>query len=547
MSQGKETPRQKMIGMMYLVLMAMLALNVSKDVLNAFVLVDEGLTSTTGNFAKKNDVYYQEFDRAAAENPVKAGPWQVKALEVKRRADELHQYLQDLKYMIVIKSEGEDTHAIHEGNIHGGLILGKDNVNLAAEIMIGADGGGRANDLKMAIGGFREHLISIISEENETIRTSIESNLATEERMVLSHGKEEKQSWEISHFDQMPLIAVITLMSKMQNDVRNSESETLNYLYSQIDAGSFKFNLIEPVIIPKSNHVIQGNDFEASVFMAAFDTTQEPIVYIGAYDSTVSDDGIVEYKMIGTLGTDFDTIPVTGGKGVYKIRGSSLGEEKWGGIIALKRMDGSYTNKPFSSSYTVAPPALVVSPTEMNVFYNGIDNPVEISVPGYPANAIRASINNGRMPGSGTRWTASPNRLGTAKVSVSVMIDGVSRSMGTKEFRVEPVPPPRATLGGRIGGTLRRSEVLSELGLKAQMPEYFKFGGVSFQITSYEFEVIVQNLTAREIVTGANFTPAVRDYLRNVRAGSNTYFTNIKAVGPDGGVVTLPPLVIKIR
>lgn len=533
---------------MYLVLMAMLALNVSKDVLNAFVLVDEGLTNTTGNFAKKNNVYYQEFDRAAAENPVKAGPWQAKALEVKRRADELHQYLQDLKYKIIIKSEGEDTHAIHEGDIIGGLILGKDNTTLAAEIMIGADGGGRANDLKMAIGGFREHLISLISEENETIRASIESNLATEERIVLSHGKEEMQSWEISHFDQMPLIAVITLLSKMQNDVRNSESETLNYLYGQIDAGSFKFNLIEPVIIPKSNHVIRGNDFEASVFMAAFDTTQEPIVYIGAYDSIVSDDGMVEYKMRGILGTDFDTIPVTGGKGVYKIRGSSLGEMKWGGIIALKRMDGSYTNKPFSSSYTVAPPALVVSPTEMNVFYNGIDNPVEISVPGYPANAIRPSINNGVMRGSGTRWTVSPNRLGTAKVSVSVMIDGVSRSMGTKDFRVERVPPPLPTLAGKKGGTLRRSAVLAELGLKAEMPEWFKFGGVSYTITSFEFEALVQGFTKRVQNQGANFSPEIRQVLREqIRSNSGVYFNEIKAVGPDGSVVTLPTLGIRVQ
>ena len=93
MAHGKETPRQKMIGMMYLVLMAMLALNVSKDVLDAFVLVDEGLTKTTQNFAEKNDVYYKEFDRAAAENPVKAGPWQNKAIEVKRRADERNLFL----------------------------------------------------------------------------------------------------------------------------------------------------------------------------------------------------------------------------------------------------------------------------------------------------------------------------------------------------------------------------------------------------------------------------------------------------------------------
>ncbi|MBA7557391.1 hypothetical protein ES705_50144 [subsurface metagenome] len=309
MASGKETPRQKMIGMMYLVLMAMLALNVSKDVLNAFVLVDEGLVNTTENFAKKNDVYYQEFNRAAAENPVKAGPWQDKALEVKRKADELYDYLQELKLEIITASEGKESEAIEGDKIHGIEIRAKDDTQIPAQIMIGPDGGGKANDLEAAIGELREYLISLISEENETVRLSIESNLGTHDHM--SHG--EMQSWQISHFDQMPLIAVITLMSKMQNDVRNAESETLNYLYSQIDAGSFKFNLIEPVIIPKSNHVIRGNEFQAYVFMAAFDTTQEPIVYIGKYDSIVSDDGTVQYNMVGNLGTDYDTVPVSGG------------------------------------------------------------------------------------------------------------------------------------------------------------------------------------------------------------------------------------------
>jgi gliding motility-associated protein GldM len=544
MAHGKETPRQKMIGMMYLVLMAMLALNVSKDVLNAFVLVDEGLTNTTENFAKKNDVYYQEFDRAAAENPVKAGPWQDKALDVKRRADELHEFIQELKYQIIIKSEGKDTEAIKDDEIHGGDILGKDDTAIPAEIMIGPDGGGKANDLKMAIEEFREHLTSLISEENETVRASIESNLATDEHM--SHG--EMQSWQVSHFDQMPLIAVVTLMSKMQNDVRNAESETLNYLYTQIDAGSFKFNLIEPVIIPKSNHIIRGTDFEASVFMAAFDTTQEPIVYIGAYDSIVADDGTVEYNMVGKLGTDYDTVPVTGGKGVYKIRPSSLGEKKWGGIISLKRMDGSFTNKPFSASYIVAEPALVVSPTEMNVFYNAIDNPVEISVPGYPANAIRASINNGRMVGKGTRYTVTPNRVGTAKVSVTVTVDGKSRSMGAKDFRVEKVPPPFPTLAGKRAGALRRSAALAEIGLKAEMPEWFKFGGVSYTITGFEYEATVQGFTQRLSNRGANFSSEIRQSLREqVRANSNVYFNEIKAVGPDGSVVTLPTLGIRIQ
>jgi gliding motility-associated protein GldM len=412
--------------------------------------------------------------------------------------------------------------------------------------MIGHDDGGKANDLKVAIEEYREFLLSYVPEENESLRESILLSLNTDDRQQKDG---DWQNWQYSHFDRTPLVAIIALMSKMQSDVRNAESETLSYLYTQIEAGSFNFNLIEPVIIPKSNHVIRGNNYEASVFMAAFDTTQEPIVYIGEYDSTISDDGTVEYHMVGTQGQDFDTIPVQGGKGIYRVPTSSLGEKKWGGIISLKRLDGSFTNKPFHDiSYTVQEPALVVSPTQMNVFYIAVDNPVEISVPGYPATSIRANINNGRLRGSGTRWTANPTRAGTANVSVSVIVDGQSRSMGSKPFRVKNLPDPYPTLAGKRAGTLRRDQVLGELGLKAEMPEWFEFGGVNYNVTSFEFEAVIGGFSVPKPVQGANFTSEIRQIIREqVRTNNRIYFNDITAVGPDGSTRQLGSLSFKIR
>lgn len=549
MAHGKETPRQKMIGMMYLVLMAMLALNVSKEVLNAFVLVDEGLVKTTKNFAQKNDIYYQAFDKAAAENPVKAGPWQASALEVKRRSDELVNYIQELKLELVRKADGDDATAIHGEEVHAGDIKQQSELNIPAEQMIGSEGGRKGNELKAAIEGLREYFLSLIAEENESIRESIESSLDT-------HGhtdkKGETHSWQETHFSHNPLVGVVALMSKMQSDVRNAESEALNYLYGQIDAGSFKFNLIEPVVIPRSTNVIRGNDYQSDIFMAAFDTTQEPTVYIGRYDSTVNDDGTVEYHMVGELGTDYDTIPVTGGKGVYVAPGRSLGQQSYQGIISLKRMDGTRTNKPFHASYNVDEPALVVSPTQMNVFYNAIDNPVAISVPGYPANSIRATFSHGRIVGSGTQYTVTPNReanedIGLARVSVSVVVDGQTRSMGSKPFRVDPLPPPRAMLAGRPGGAFRKSQILGEMGLKAEMPESFKFGGVNYTVTSYIFEYVAGGVTYPIPVQGGNFSTEVRSAINNSRPNSSIYFTDIKVIGPDGVVQDLGTIRAKLQ
>ncbi len=546
MAGKKETPRQKMIGMMYLVLMALLALNVSKDVLDAFVLVDEGLTKTTENFATKNEVYYSEFDRAAAENPVKAGPWQTKALEVKQRSDELYQYIQELKLELVIATEGKDTKAIEGEVIIGDEIVGKDDQNKPAEIMVGANKDGKANDLRQALDEFRDYLLSIVAEENKDVRHSLEASLDTSDPPT---KEGETLNWQQLHFEHLPLIAVVTLMSKMQSDVRNAESETLNYLYSQIDAGSFKFNLLEPVVISNSNHIVRGNQYSASVFMAAFDTTQQPIVYVGRYDSTIQDDGTVEYSMVGEEGRDYEAIPIEAGKGVYKVNtsGASTGWKPWGGIISLKRGDGSYTNKPFNAGFTVAAPSLVVSPTQMLVFYQAIDNPVEVSVPGYPANAISASINNGRISGRGTNYNVVPTRTGTARVSVSVRADGRTRSMGYKDFRVEKVPDPTPTIAGVQGGTLTLNQILGELGIKATMPEWFKFGGVSYTITGYTFTAIVQGFDKNIDSRSANLTSEMRETIRNLRSGSRIYFNDITAVGPDGSTRYLPTLAVKIR
>ena len=214
--------------------------------------------------------------------------------------------------------------------------------------------------------------------------------------------------------------------------------------------------------------------------------------------------------------------------------GAGTGWKPWGGIISLKRDDGSFTNKPFKAGYTVAPPSLVVSPTQMLVFYTAIDNPVEVSVPGYPANAVSVSINNGRIRGSGTNYTVVPTRQGKARVSVSVREGGRTRSMGYKDFRVAKLPDPYPTLAGVKGGTLSLNQILGEIGLKATMPEWFQFGGVNYTITGYTFTAIVQGFDKNIPSRSANLSSDMRETIRNLRSGSRIYFNDITAIGPDG-------------
>jgi gliding motility-associated protein GldM len=370
MSGGKETPRQKMIGMMYLVLTALLALNVAKSVLDAFILVDEGLTKTTENFAKKNSSYYDNFAAALQVNEKKVSDWKSKADEVQKRSNELYDLLYDCKKEIVIKSEGEDTKAIQDDEVYLKYVKGKDNNNIPAEIMIFNK---RGIEVREAIADFRDFLLSLIDDKElyAPIVANIKSTLDTSDPEQDEESKGEKHSWESEHFEHLPLASVITILSKMQSDVRNAEADILAYLLSQIDAGSILFNKIDPIVLSTSDYVFRGQEYEAKVFLAAYDSTKAPEVILN--DNTTK-------------------LPIEDGKGVYKITNNSIGSHKWGGTILVDQGNGNIIKRKFEAQYQVAEASAVVSPTKMNVFYRGVPNPVAISVSGVPEENIDATI-----------------------------------------------------------------------------------------------------------------------------------------------------------
>ena len=372
MAHEKLSPRQKMIGMMYLVLTAMLALNVSKEAVEAFKKVDKGLTQTIANYTLKNDVIYKEFDRAAAENPAKAGKYKTAAYQVKERAEEAFNFIQGLKIEIIKKAEKDpETPAVKGNEVIIEEVKRIDDTNVPSEILIGANENGKANDLKALLGEYRQFLITTLDGKNPTAEEALKKALTPMTGKIRDGVKER---WENLNFQTLPLVAVICILSEYQVSVRNGETEVLNYLYSQIDASSFKFTKLDAIVIPvSSNYVTLGSDYEARVFISATDTTQFPVITVGDTKLPLDESG----------------------KGIYKVRASSTGPKKWGGIIALKAPDGSIKNYPFESSYVVGEPNVIVSPTAMNVMYMGIPNPIDVSVPGISPDKIKIKVVNG--------------------------------------------------------------------------------------------------------------------------------------------------------
>ena len=543
MGHGKETPRQKMIGMMYLILTAMLALNVSKDAVEAFKLVDKSLTKTTENFTVKNDMIYQEFDQAASENPQKAGPWKNIAYEVKERANEMFDYIQELKIEILIKAEGEDSEVFTEdGGIDVEFIKKIDENNIPSEILVGSNQNGKAFDMKAALEEYRGFLLDVIGNKDIAAANSIEGNLDTEDPII----KGEKELWVNHMFQASPLIAAITLLSKLQSDVRNSEAEVLNFLYRQIDAGSFKFNSLIPTIITNSNYIMRGHEYKAEVFIAATDTTQQPEVLVGKYETTVNANGIEEYRMKG----DYETLTVDErGRGIYKRKPTALGEKSWGGLIRMKAPDGNIISYPFKEKYTVAPPNVVVSPTAMNVFYVGLDNPVDISVSG--ADKVTPTMTNGKIKrgtvkGFRGSYIASPTTPGKmANVTVTAEVNGVKRSFPPIPFRVQVVPDPVAKVGGKNSGSIARSMLSAQAAVFAEL-EDFLFD-IHYDVTGFTVEISDRGFTVTEPSKSSRITTAQKSLINRLKRNDRVVFTDIKAVGPDGRQRPIPPIVLRIE
>lgn len=544
MGHGKESPRQKMIGMMYLVLTALLALNVSKDAVEAFKLVDKSLTKTTENFTIKNNMIYQEFDQAASENPQKAGPWKNIAYEVKERANEMFDYIQELKIEILIKAEGEDSEVFTEdGGLDVDHIKKIDENNIPSEILVGSDQNGKAFDMKAAMEEYRTFLLDVIGNKDIAATNSIQASLDTEDPII----KGEKVLWVNHMFQLSPLIAAITLLSKLQSDIRNTEAETLNFLYRQIDAGSFKFNSLIQTVITNSNYIIRGNEYKAEVFIAATDTTQQPEVLVGKFETIVGANGIKEYRMIGS---DYETLTVDErGRGIYKRKPTVLGEKTWGGLIRMRAPDGNIISYPFEEQYTVAPPNVVISPTAMNVFYVGLDNPVDISVSG--GENVTATMTNGTIKKGTTKdfrgsFIANPRTPGTmSNVTVTAVVNGVKRSFPPMEFRVQIVPPPVAKIAGKNSGAIAKSMLAAQVMVFAEL-EDFLFN-IKYDVTAFTIEINDRGFAVTEPSGSSRITAAQKSLINRLKRNDRVVFTDIKAVGPDGRQRSLPPIVLRIE
>ena len=496
------SPRQKMINLMYVVLMAMLALNISTEVLNGFSVVEDSLNRTTANSSAENAALYGDFADQMKQNPAKVKEWFEKATQVKNMSDSLYNFAQQLKEAIVKEADGA------EGNVNN--VENKDNLEAAGIVML-APGTGKGEKLYKAINSYRERILTMVTDEHQ--KKVISGNLAT---VVPKGVKTLGKNWQEYMFENMPVAAAITLLSKLQSDVRYAEGEVLHTLVSNVDMKDIRVNKLDAFVIPEKTTLYPGERFNANIVMAAVDTTQQLEIYVNG-------------------------VRVSSSRGEYSFTAGGVGEHQFGGYILMHNAKGDVMRRNFLQKYNVipAPNTATVAADMMNVLYAGYQNPISISVPGVPANAVSASMTGGSFVSKGNgHFVAVPAAVGKdVTIHVTAKDKGQTRTMPPFVFHVRKLPDPTAYLAlgtSRYrGGALAKASLMGATGINAAIDDGLL--DIPFKVLSFE-TVFFDNMgNAVPLASaGANFSERQKEEFRRLSRNRRFYISHIKAVGPDG-------------
>lgn len=513
-----ETPRQRMISMMYLVYTAMLALNVSAEILNAFVTVGDSVEVSNNLIASKVEGSYIAFENAYNGNPGKVGENWAKAQEVRKKTKVMLDYIDNIKYELHAMTDGlkggvaESKKLLAEKGFSA--IVKKDNYNEPTRYFLaGTEDGsaGKALELRKKIEAYQADMLSYVS--SEAYKKQLKSmQIQTEGTWKNAAGQ--SLNWQQYNFFHMIITADMVLLNKFKSEIQNAEMDLVNHLYSQISADDFKFDQVVARVLPKSTYIIQGGQYEADVIVAAYDSKSELRGEVRG-QNIVGDSGMLKLKF---------------GAG-------ALGQQKYKGTIFVKKETGEVPYE-FESEYFVAAPSATISPTNMNVFYIGVDNPVSISVPGANSKDIVATVSGAGATLTKVKdgeYTVKVTKQETCQINVKAKIGGKEMDMGTMKFRTKRIPNPIAMVGKQQGGKIDKDVLAAQGGLRVEKGD-FDFP-VTYRIASFKVQIIGGgDAKPATTVTGAKFPPDIIAQIKKARRGTKVYLEDITAVGPVGEV-----------
>ena len=519
-----------MINMMYLVLTALLALNVSVEVLNAFKTVNRSLERSNEVVTQKNDLTYSAFAQNLADPQTKAlaAIWAPPAMKVKQMSSDFTTYLETLK--TTLKKESGDK-----------IVDGKEQYNEgdldAATRMF--DQGGHGKKLYDSLINYRLQLLDLLDpshypDQSPVIKADLAKTkeeyahrLPIDTRIPPSETGEAKtkdsaENWTIRYFHMTPTVAALTILSKFESDVKNSESQVIDYLHKQIGEVKIKFDQFDAIVAPSATYVMPGDDLEIKAGIGAFSAAAKPKITINGTDYAVDADGEADFKT----------------------KAEGAGEHTVNVHIVYAKPDGSLVAVDKPVKYTVGVPSgASIFLEKMNVVYVAEDNPVTISGGSVGAEKVHVSFTNGEITKvSGDEYNVVPKTPGEGKIIVNA--NGKETPF---TVRVKYLPDPTGFIGTHTGGVVSSAEfrAIGAVFAKLQNSE-FQSG---FMVIGYKLGAlgggISQYLEANN--EGPRWTGQAAAIVEKCTPGTHVFIDNLRVKGKDGRIRELPSMVFSLK
>lgn len=546
MAGGKETPRQKMIGLMYLVLTAMLALNVSKQILQGYLSVNESLEKSKKNIAENNARVTQAFEATIQGNQA-AAPYYKEALAAQKDIEEVFKYLDLVKGNMVRAVLGLDESVKVLGdtiNLRNAPQKDKiDDYDMPTTVLLGSDetnlktGPLTAAELRDNLNKLHDKLVAQLDKMQKTdglhlLQTDYD-NLKKKYGIIkpTDSGREEdgiKFTWALDNFYHLPMAAVFVNLNKMQADLQNVEAEILQVFSSASGKLAIKFDNIYAKVIAPSSYISAGEPYKAEIFLAATNSK------LGAGDMEVMIGVDSAQAVKGEKGT---AVPIEFGMGKYQAGTGAPGDQKYQGVIKYKKPDGTFEYYPFKGEYKVAKSAVAVSADQMNVFYRGVVNPVSAGAAGVSPSDIVITAT-----GAGVKFVPKSEAgkydftfTGTGECLITVSRkgpDGVKAVGPPQKFRVKPLPKPEAKIGGKFAPPEMKKGDLSTVGAIGAGANGFDFAA-NYIVQSYEIVGKIKGGVKMAAGNGSNLSAEAINIFKGADVNSKIYI-DIKVKGPDG-------------
>jgi gliding motility-associated protein GldM len=531
MASGKLSPRQKMINMMYLVLIALLALNISNEILKAFHLMEVSFVKANQSLTDKNKGIMAAFDAAMEKKDAageRARPWAEKAKKVQ---DISSKFCKDIDlYKAEIEKAAGGRKELDPGQT-GLPEMSKGDDMEGHKHYLGTDETtkGKGDALRVIIDKARTDMIAVlkgVKNDKVTMDGFDKTTAFKVEDFKDENGS--KKTWERDVLGHSPVAGVMAMLTKVQNDCKALETDILTKLAENIDAATIKFDKQMAVVISESTNVMSGSSFKAQVALAAYNSTAAQRILVNG-----------------------SPIPVKDGLGEINIPASGVGSHK---IEAKIESIDPVTGETVLISapiveWTSFQPSATISADAMNVLYIGLDNPMSISVPGVaPANTnpVGNGINLKKLSdGKYIATVSAGSKEGTISVTAK-MPDGTSKKMGEMKYRIRQVPKPEAMLGQLGSGSYPKAQVTAAAAFVYANLANFVFDGVKFTVTKYSVIFVPRRGNMEETSVAGNSAAAIKNFANKAKAGDIILIDRIRATGP-GGERPLNPITITIQ